>query len=116
MFFMPESPFYLVQKQRDDQAKSALQWLRGPWYNITKEYEELKEAHRQEQETGSIKWTEILTQAKYLKPLLIVLGLMFFQQFSGINVVIFYTQDIFNDAGSNLDPGESDFMAKVLNH
>lgn len=32
------------------------------------------------------------------------LGLMFFQQFSGINAVIFYTNNIFQSAGSNIDP------------
>lgn len=32
------------------------------------------------------------------------LGLMFFQQFSGINAVIFYTNDIFTSAGSNISP------------
>lgn len=32
------------------------------------------------------------------------LGLMFFQQFSGINAVIFYTNNIFQSAGSNIPP------------
>jgi MFS family permease len=32
------------------------------------------------------------------------LGLMFFQQFSGINAVIFYTNNIFTAAGSDIDP------------
>lgn len=34
--------------------------------------------------------------------LIIGLGLMLFQQFSGINAVIFYTNDIFQSAGSNI--------------
>lgn len=32
------------------------------------------------------------------------LGLMLFQQFSGINAVIFYTNNIFRSAGSDIDP------------
>lgn len=34
----------------------------------------------------------------------IALALMFFQQFSGINAVIFFTVPIFKSAGSNIDP------------
>ncbi len=38
------------------------------------------------------------------KPLVIVLGLMFFQQASGINAVIFYAKNIFKTAGFANDP------------
>lgn len=39
-----------------------------------------------------------------LKALIISAGLIIFQQLSGINVVLFYTQDIFRDTGSDLKP------------
>lgn len=39
-----------------------------------------------------------------LKALTISAGLIIFQQLSGINVVLFYTQDIFRDTGSDLKP------------
>ena len=37
------------------------------------------------------------------KPLGISMGIMFFQQFSGINAVIFYTVSIFESAGTHMD-------------
>ena len=37
------------------------------------------------------------------KPLGISMGLMFFQQFTGINAMVFYTTDIFTSAGSTID-------------
>ena len=40
-------------------------------------------------------------------PFLVVLGLMFVQQFSGVNSVVFYAQSIFAAAGSDMDPGIS---------
>lgn len=38
------------------------------------------------------------------KPMLVAMGLMMFQQFSGINAALFNAVFIFNAAGSTLDP------------
>jgi MFS family permease len=106
MFFMPESPFYLVKKGKDEAAERSLQWLRGPNCDVSHELEQLKAEEKQEREQGSISFGDMFSKGVYLKPLLIINALMFFQQFSGINFVIFYTQEIFKDAGSDIDAGE----------
>ena len=41
MFFMPESPAFLLSKGKEEEAKKALQWLRGNGYDITKEIEQV---------------------------------------------------------------------------
>lgn len=38
-----------------------------------------------------------------MKPLFVSLGLMLFQQFTGINAIVFYTVSIFQSAGSTID-------------
>ena len=38
-----------------------------------------------------------------MKPLVISLGIMFFQQTTGINAIIFYTVSIFQTAGSSIE-------------
>ncbi len=54
---------------------------------------------------GSVTLKELLTDPVYWKPLSVVILLMLFQQFAGINAVIFYTARIFSQAGSDLDDG-----------
>ena len=113
MFMMPESPYYLVSRGRDERALRSLRWLRGSNYNVRAELEQMKKTNREESEIGSITLADLFTKPAYYKPFIYVMLLMFFQQFSGINVVIFYTQVIFRDAGSDIDPGLSSFIVAI---
>lgn len=92
---MPETPRYLLSKNRRNEAIRTVAWFRGPHVNAEEECCEI-ESNLDQQETMA--WSEFLKPALY-KPLAISLLLMVFQQFSGINAVMFYTVDIFNGAG-----------------
>ena len=89
MFFMPESPYYLITKGKDKEAAKALQWLRGS-ENVNDELEDFKREVREQKQIGSVSYIKLLSDGVYLRPFLIVMALMFFQQFSGINAVLFY--------------------------
>lgn len=99
--FLPESPRWLMSVQRKDSALESLQWLRGKGIDVTHEMLKIEEMIHQSRNKASLR--EFL-QPQLWKPLLITLGLMIFQQCSGINVVMFYTVDIFKMAKSTLDP------------
>lgn len=93
-------PFRYVSKGRDEQARKALQWLRGQQADVEPELKGIIKTHSDSERHSSSNGLMQLLRRSNVKPLAISLGLMFFQQFSGINAVIFYAQDIFNGGKS----------------
>ncbi|XP_055617149.1 facilitated trehalose transporter Tret1 isoform X2 [Toxorhynchites rutilus septentrionalis] len=100
-FFMPESPHYYVEKGRYDEASKSLKWLRGSRYDERAEIEQLKEEEAR-MRAEKITFVQGFRQKATIRALIISLGMMFFQQLSGINAVIFYTVAIFDDANTGL--------------
>ena len=58
----------------------------------SKELEELEESMSSSSEAS---WKEVFTMPSILKPFGMAMTLMFFQQFCGVNALLFYLQDIF---------------------
>lgn len=58
-------------------------------------------------ETGTLSLWQQLSKRNNVKALIVGLGLVSFQQLSGVNAVIFYTGGIFSAAGSALSPNVS---------
>jgi len=112
-FNAPESPVYLLTKGRRSEAEAALKRLRGPSYDITYEINELqKELEKSSDNEASI--SDLFTKKAALRGLIVALGLMIFQQLSGVNAVIFYATSIFKDAGSTLSPAISAIIIGVI--
>lgn len=93
-FFMPESPVYLVIKNREEDANKSLKWLRGTSYDAKQEIDDLK-AVLAEDENTNVSLKEEFNKRSSIIGIIISVGVMFFQQMSGINVVIFYATIIF---------------------
>ena len=113
MFFMPESPVYLIDKGHLDQARNSLARLRGT-EDIEEELMEMKRSYETQQNTGSISYKDLFTNRIYVEPFITMLLLMFFQQFAGINGVLFYLKDIFIKAHSDMDSGLSSFIVGLI--
>ncbi|XP_046807637.1 facilitated trehalose transporter Tret1 isoform X2 [Lucilia cuprina] len=111
--FMPESPTYLVSKNNNESAVKSIQWLRGKDYDYRMEIEELKETERKIKE-NPVSIGSALMRPVTIKALCISLGLMFFQQLSGINAVIFYSTDIFRDAETGIDENLSTIVVGIM--
>jgi sugar porter (SP) family MFS transporter len=96
MFFMPETPRYLVHAGEDETAKQVLEDLPGddrPQERI----EEIREVD--EAEEGGTGLAALL-RAKWVRPaLLVATGLAVFQQLVGINTIIYYAPTTLTNVG-----------------
>ena len=94
LFFVPESPRWLVMREKEDKALITLKKING---NIIGE-QVLKEIK------GSV--IGVGTSKLFSSGILIIIiGVLLsvFQQFVGINVVLYYAPEIFKNMGSNTD-------------
>jgi facilitated trehalose transporter len=114
MFFMPETPYYLVSKNRENDAFRSLIWLRGSTADVNSELESLKKSYKEQKECPEFSYSKLFTERVYLKPFIVVLALMFTQQFSGVNAVFFNLKHIFLKAGSQIDAGLSAFIISLV--
>lgn len=112
MFIVPESPTYLVKTGRRSDAAVALKWFWGPNCNTQNAVETIQSDL--DAVKGEAKVSDLFTKAVNRNALFIALLLMFFQQFSGINAVIFYTVPIFQSAGSTMDPAICGIVVGVV--
>ncbi|XP_058125935.1 facilitated trehalose transporter Tret1 [Anopheles ziemanni] len=115
MFLIPETPRWYVSRNREDRARKALQWLRGRKADVEPELKGISKSHQEAIRHASNNAILDLLKKANLKPLSISLGLMFFQQMSGINAVIFYTVTIFKAAESGLDEKISTIIVGIVN-
>lgn len=99
MFFVPESVPWLIKSKEETRARKILERIGGENYaddSITEVKTTLKE-----DDFGQVNFRELF-QKRVVKLLGIGIFLAFLQQWSGINVVIYYAADIFQAAGYNL--------------
>jgi SP family sugar:H+ symporter-like MFS transporter len=93
MFFLPETPRWLVSQDRDEDAREVLRRSRDE-ETVEKEIQDIKEVERQE-EGGLRELT-----ASWVRPALIVaIGLAVFQQIIGINTIIYYAPTTLTNVG-----------------
>lgn len=93
LFFIPESPSWLIGKGRVAQAEKILHKIQ-----VSSAKEHLVRAKKKEDEPSKKSWHELLKPA-VRKPFFVGIGVSVFQQITGINTVIYYAPQIFQIAG-----------------
>ncbi|XP_072947178.1 trehalose transporter 1-like protein isoform X2 [Epargyreus clarus] len=112
-FFMPESPSFLVVKGKDAEAKEALIRLRGRNYDVDTELNVLLQK-AEDARNNPVSFGSAITKKSAVKALIICYALMLFQQFSGINAVIFNTSAIFDSAGATIEAAIATIIIGVI--
>ncbi|MFD2202601.1 sugar porter family MFS transporter [Shivajiella indica] len=99
MFFVPESARWLIKNNEEAKARKILRKIGGEFYeNLS--VSEIKTTLRTE-DLARVNFKELLNK-RVVKFLAIGVFLSFLQQWSGVNVIIYYAADIFQAAGYNL--------------
>ena len=99
MFFIPESPRWLVKYGKDFQAESILARVGGSAY-AQSELTNIKTTLAKE-EIATVRYSDLL-EPKLLKIVGLGVFLAVFQQWCGINVIFNYAQEVFASAGYNV--------------
>ncbi len=106
LFFVPKSPRWLMIKGKEAEAKNILTRIHGEEV-AEKEFVEIKESI---QEEGSKEKASVFS--KSMLPILIIgVVLSVLQQFTGINAVLYYGADIFEQA---LGFGQDDILQQQI--
>ena len=105
LFFVPESPRWLIQADREEEAHRVLESIGGPSHAKT-EIQAVREVLAKEEG----RFLELFEQ-RFRLPLIIAVALMAISQLSGINAIMYYSTDIFTTAGIGV---QSAFMSSVI--
>lgn len=106
MLMLPESPRWLLSRDRESEATAVLRRACSSELDVKAELEAIRSERNGE---GYGSWRALL--ARQARPALVIgVGLAFFNQISGINVVIYYAPTILSSAGL---PDSSAILATV---
>ncbi|KAJ5806044.1 uncharacterized protein N7503_003646 [Penicillium pulvis] len=104
VWFLNESPRWLMEKDRHDEALATLQRLHGDGtpekeQYIELEFQEIREAIDAERASTKITWTSILTKPSWRRRLILGCAVQAFGPLSGINVINYYGTRIYASLG-----------------
>ena len=102
---IPQSPRWLVRRGQNSEARDILARIGEP--EPDREVADIQQSLRSESRTAS----EPLFQAKYRFPILLAILIGVFNQFSGVNAILYYANDIFEKAGFSKESGDLQTVA-----
>lgn len=112
MHFMPESPPYLAKQDRKQESLDSLMWLRRSNAIAQAEFENYRTSPEDTGEDLSFK--EKFLVPTTVKPFLILMGLFFLQESSGIYIILFYAVNFLKDANLAIDESLASITIGVM--
>lgn len=102
IWFLQESPRWLMERDRPDEALAALKKLHGDGTNdeyIELEFREIRDVIAADRATNEITWFSIFKKPSWRRRLLLGCGVQAFGPLSGINVINYYGPAIYKQLG-----------------
>lgn len=99
--FLPDTPNSLIERGLKEEAKRTLEKIRGTNSNVEVELNDLVEAS-EASKAANAPWKSVL-QTQHRPQLVIACLIPFFQQLTGINVIMFYAPVLFKTLGFGND-------------
>ncbi|KAH8398942.1 hypothetical protein KR222_000152, partial [Zaprionus bogoriensis] len=110
MIALPETPRWYLARGKTEKATKSLTWLRKKDADINGELQQMSQ-----DDDNEFNACKEVFQKKNIRPVGISLGLMFFQQTTGYNAVLFYTVMIFQASGTHFDSFASTILVGAVN-
>ena len=108
---LPESPRYLIDIGNYEEAQKVFTWLYDSSVDATAEIKGIQKANKSH--FKSISLSDIISPQFY-KPMLLMIGLMFFNQASGMMAILYYGNNIFIDAGYKGNVGVPSVILAII--
>ncbi|XP_076925151.1 sugar transporter ERD6-like 7 [Bidens hawaiensis] len=105
LYLIPESPRWLAKEGKQTEFDFALRELRGEGVDVSEEAAEIKDYIETLERLPKARLFDLF-QTRYMRSVIIGVGLMIFQQFGGINGICFYASSIFVSAGVSAEIGK----------
>ncbi|XP_028761639.1 probable polyol transporter 4 [Neltuma alba] len=100
LFIIPESPRWLVMRNRVEEARSVLSKTNDNDQEVEERLAEIQQAAGLANSSKQPVWRELLFPSPALRRMLITgFGIQCFQQISGIDATVYYSPEIFKAAG-----------------
>ncbi|CAD6205618.1 unnamed protein product [Miscanthus lutarioriparius] len=111
--FLPDTPSSLIRRGYHEQARQVLARIRGADVDVADEYGDLVAAAREASGAVDVRrpWQDILGRRSYRPQLTMAVLVPFFQQLTGINVIMFYAPVLFKTIGLG---GDASLMSAVI--
>lgn len=114
LIFVFESPIWILGKGNAQGAENAFRWFRGYSEEATNELNSIMNkvtnSNGHAIEEPKITKLQMLCQASFLKPFLVLNFFFFVQQFSGVNAIAFYSVAILKDSV----PTVNEYVATII--